>query len=80
MIHIGIDTVKLDGKYFTAMVKDGDVVKKGELLVQFDKEAAEAEGYDMTIAVLVTNTQEFLDLIPAKTGEIKEQETLFTIV
>lgn len=80
LIHIGIDTVKLDGKYFTAMVKDGDVVKKGELLVQFDKEAAEAEGYDMTIAVLVTNTQEFLDVIPAKTGEIKEQETLFTIV
>ena len=60
--------------------KEGSMVKKGDLLVQFDKKAAEAEGYDMTIAVLVTNTQEFLDVIPAKTGEIKEQETLFTIV
>ena len=80
LIHIGIDTVKLDGKYFTAHVKDGDMVKKGELLVEFDKKAVEAEGYDMTIAVLVTNSQEFLDVIPAEPGEIKEQEKLFTIL
>ena len=80
LIHIGIDTVKLDGKYFTAHVKDGDIVKKGDLLVEFDKKAVEAEGYDMTIAVLVTNSQEFLDVIPAEPGEIKEQEKLFTIL
>lgn len=80
LIHLGIDTVKLDGKYFTAHVKDGDMVKKGDLLVEFDKAAVEAEGYDTTVIVVVTNTQEFLDVIPAGEGETEPTKTLFTIV
>lgn len=80
LIHLGIDTVKLDGKHFTSYVKDGDMVKKGDLLVEFDKAAVEAEGYDTTVIVVVTNTQEFLDVIPAGEGETEPTKTLFTIV
>lgn len=80
LIHIGIDTVKLEGKHFTAHAGDGDVVKKGDLLVEFDKKAIEAEGYDSVVTVLVTNTQEFLDVVPAGSGEVKAQQTIFTVV
>ncbi len=80
LIHIGIDTVKLEGRYFTAHVKDGDVVRKGDLLVEFDRRAVEAEGYDTVIAVLVTNSQEFLDVIPAQAGAVKAGQQLFTVV
>ena len=80
LVHIGMDTVKLEGKYFTAHVKDGDLVKKGYLLAEFDKKAVEAEGYDTTVAVLVTNSQEFLDVLPAARGAVKAGEDLMTIV
>ena len=80
LVHIGMDTVKLEGKYFTAHVKDGDLVKKGDLLAEFDKKAVEAEGYDTTVAVLVTNSQEFLDVLPAARGAVKAGEDLMTIV
>lgn len=80
LIHIGIDTVKLEGKYFTAHVKENDTVKKGDLLVEFDRNAVEAEGYDPTVAVIVTNTSDFLDVIPAGRNETDVNELLFTIV
>lgn len=80
LIHIGIDTVKLEGKYFTSHVKENDTVKKGDLLVEFDRDAVEAEGYDPTVAVIVTNTSDFLDVIPAGQGETEANATLFTIV
>lgn len=55
LIHIGVDTVKLEGKHFTAHVKDGDLVKKGQLLVEFDKEAIERAGYDTVIPMIFTD-------------------------
>ena len=80
LIHIGIDTVKLEGRYFTAHVKEGDMVKIGDLLVEFDPRAVTAEGYDTTITLLITNSQEFLDVLPAKAGPIKAGQTILTVV
>ena len=80
LIHIGIDTVKLEGKYFTAHVKEGDMVKTGDLLVEFDPKAVMAEGYDTTITLLITNSQEFLDVLSAKAGSIKAGQTILTVV
>ncbi|MDE6956588.1 MAG: beta-glucoside-specific PTS transporter subunit IIABC [Lachnospiraceae bacterium] len=55
LIHIGIDTVELDGKGFETHVKQGDTVKQGDLLVSFDKDFIEAQGYDSTVIFIVTD-------------------------
>ncbi|KRN99035.1 beta-glucoside-specific PTS transporter subunit IIABC [Companilactobacillus kimchiensis] len=70
MIHIGIDTVKLNGKFFTALVKQGDIVKVGQPLIKFDKDKIEAAGYDLSTFVIVTNTNAYKDvrLIAADNG------------
>lgn len=62
LIHIGLDTVKLGGKYFTAHIKSGDKVKVGDLLVEFDIESIEKEGYEVITPVLVTNIYEYKDV------------------
>lgn len=59
LIHIGIDTVELNGEGFTAHVSAGDQVKKGDKLVTFDRKAIAEKGYDTTIAVLVTNADQY---------------------
>lgn len=59
LIHVGIDTVKLNGAYFTAKAAQGDKVSKGQLLLTFDAEAIKAAGYDTTTPVVVTNPSEF---------------------
>lgn len=63
LIHIGMDTVKLEGKYFEAHVKQGDKVKKGDLLISFDKDAILNEGYSLDTPVLITNTKDYLEII-----------------
>lgn len=59
LIHVGMDTVKLNGKHFKAHVAEGDRVKKGDLLLSFDIAAIQAEGYITTVPVVVTNTDEY---------------------
>lgn len=71
LLHIGIDTVKLQGKYFEAHVKSGDTVKKGDLLVSFDMDAIKKEGYKCTTPMIVTNTDEYSQIRPLATGEVK---------
>ena len=63
LIHVGIDTVKLEGKYFYPKVEQGAIVKKGELLLEFDMEKIKKEGYVVTTPVIVTNTDDYLDVI-----------------
>ncbi len=66
LIHIGMDTVQLEGKYFEAHVKQGDKVEKGDLLISFDKEAIINEGYSLDTPILVTNTKDYLDIVVVK--------------
>ena len=61
LIHVGIDTVKLKGEHFKAYKEQGEDVKKGELLLEFD-EAAIAEKYDTVTTLVVTNHEEFEDI------------------
>ena len=70
LIHIGIDTVNLQGKYFTAHVKDGDAVKQGQLLIEFDKEQIEKAGYHTTIPMIFTDMPEGKVLEKTAPGEI----------
>lgn len=59
LIHVGINTVELNGKHFKALVKQGDTVKKGQKLIEFDAAAIAAEGYPVQTMVIVTNTPDF---------------------
>lgn len=68
LIHIGIDTVNLQGNYFTAHVKDGDAVKQGQLLIEFDKEQIEKAGYATAIPMIFTDLPEEKKLVPSAPG------------
>jgi len=59
LIHVGVDTVKLAGKHFTAHVAQGDTVKRGQLLLEFDPAGIKAAGYETTTPVLVTNAADY---------------------
>lgn len=80
LIHIGLDTVKLGGKHFTAHVKSGDKVKAGDLLVEFDIEGIKKEGYDVITPVLVTNTHDYKDILSLIDRDVKEKEELIKAV
>ena len=78
LIHIGLNTVELKGKYFQTHIKQGDFVKKGDLLISFDIEEIQKAGYDITTPVLVSNTADYLDILAKKEG--KAGEELITIL
>ncbi len=59
LIHVGLETVKLEGRHFTVHVKKGDRVKAGQLMIEFDREAIAAEGYDTITPVVICNAEEF---------------------
>lgn len=80
LIHIGIDTVKLEGQYFEVFVKVGDEIKKGDILVKFDKEAIEKEGYDLTTMFVVSNTLEYTNVLPIKIGKVKSGEDIINVI
>ena len=80
LVHIGIDTVQLDGKYFTAHVEQGQRVERGQLLVEADMKAIETEGYDTTVMVIITNTAQFLDVIPTTAENIHLDEECLSVV
>lgn len=69
LFHIGIDTVQLEGKYFSAAVSTGDFVKKGQPLIHFDLQAIKDLGYDTTVICVVTNKENFvIEPIDPSTG------------
>ncbi|WP_340372024.1 beta-glucoside-specific PTS transporter subunit IIABC [Peribacillus sp. FSL E2-0218] len=81
LIHIGIDTVSLRGKHFKALVKEGDRVISGQPLIEFDRDAIQAEGLDSVTMIIVTNTADYLDVLPVnEKGQIFEEEQLLSIV
>ncbi|RRD37825.1 PTS beta-glucoside transporter subunit IIABC [Leptotrichia sp. OH3620_COT-345] len=63
LIHVGLDTVKLEGRYFYPKVKQGEKVRKGDLLLEFDIEGIKKEGYIVTTPIIITNTDDYLDII-----------------
>lgn len=59
LIHVGLDTVELKGKHYTIHAHNGDKVKKGQLLIEFDFEAIAAEGYDVITPVVICNSDDY---------------------
>ena len=79
IIHVGIDTVQLDGKPFTIQVKDGDVLKQGDLIGSFDAKMIQDAGYRLTTPVVVTNADAFSDLSIVKRGAVKPGEPVLRV-
>ncbi len=69
LIHVGMDTVQLDGKHFTAKVAQGDTVVTGQPLVEFDIAEIEKAGYSVVTPVVITNSDNFVDIV-YETGKI----------
>jgi len=81
LIHVGIDTVKLDGQYFTAHVKQDDCVKVGDLLIEFDIPAITAAGYDLTTPVMIGNSEDYIDVLTAsQQSQLDESAPLLTLI
>ena len=80
LIHIGMDTVKMNGDGFKTHVAQGDKVKAGQLLIEFDIEKIQKAGYPIITPVIVTNTAEFKDIVPIEGKNIKNGEDLITTV
>ncbi|WP_312267867.1 beta-glucoside-specific PTS transporter subunit IIABC [Pseudescherichia sp.] len=79
LIHVGLNTVNLQGEHFRPLVKEGDVVKAGTPLLEFDKEAIERAGYDLTTPVLVINSDEFQLTKLQSGGTIRQEMPLMTV-
>lgn len=75
LIHVGIDTVNLKGKYFQAFTKEEAEVKRGDVLLKFDRKGIEEAGYDAATMVIVTNTDDYENVI-CKTGQVAQEQDI----
>ena len=80
LIHVGIDTVQLNGKYYDIKVAVGDEVKAGDLLAEFDIKGIESEGYRTITPIIVANTDAYKDVVAVASGEVKIKDHLFNVL
>lgn len=79
LIHIGLDTVKLNGKHFTIHASSGQEVKKGDLLLEADIEQIKAEGYDVITPIVVCNSDDFTEILMEEEKEISQGDDILTL-
>ena len=80
LIHIGMDTVEMEGKGFTVHVAQGDKVKKGQLLIEFDIDAIKKAGHPIITPVIVTNSANYKEVKPVEGTTIKNGDNLISTV
>lgn len=80
LIHVGIDTVKLDGKGFEVHVKAGDRVQQGQKLVTFDIEYIKSQGYDIVTPVIITNLSDDMELVATNSHSVTQNDTLIVLL
>lgn len=79
LLHIGLDTVKLNGKYFTIHVEEGQKVSRGDLLLEADLEQIQAAGYDIVTPVVICNTDDFMEVTMAEAENVAVGDTVLTL-
>lgn len=79
LIHVGLDTVALKGKHFKGHVKEGDTVKRGDLLIEFDIEAIKAAGYDTISPVIICNSDDYADIERVTGKQVQVGETIIKL-
>lgn len=80
LIHVGIDTVQLEGEFFKTFVETGQKIKKGDKLVNFNIEGIKAAGYSTQVPIIVTNTPDYADLIVTDKKQVTKENVLITAV
>ncbi|WP_434798514.1 beta-glucoside-specific PTS transporter subunit IIABC [Terrisporobacter vanillatitrophus] len=80
LVHIGLDTVRLEGKYFETSFKVGDKVKKGQTLITFDKDEIIKEGYCLETPVIITNHSDYLEIIEVQRKTVNEKDELIKVI
>ncbi|MEG2354174.1 MAG: beta-glucoside-specific PTS transporter subunit IIABC [Clostridium sp.] len=80
LVHIGLNTVQLDGKYFETFVSQGDKIKKGQTLITFDIENISKEGYSLDTPVVVTNYSDYVDIVEKITKSTNSNQELITVL
>lgn len=80
LMHVGMNTVKLEGKYFTPKAKQGDHVKKGQVLLEFDIQKIKKAGYSTVTPVLITNSDQYTDIVPTDAKQANRGDTILTLL
>lgn len=80
LIHIGINTVALKGKHFNPVVQEGDIVRQGDLLIQFEIDKIKEAGYETVTPVIVTLTQQEVDVFETTQKNVQKNDVLLTLV
>lgn len=80
LIHVGMDTVQLEGKYFTPRVKQGDKIKSGDILLEFNIDKIKESGLSTITPVIITNSDNYLDIIETDKKYINYKEDLLTVI
>ncbi len=80
LIHVGLDTVELNGQYFDYKIKDGDEVKKGDVLMTFDMDGITSAGYKLDTPVLVSNAEDYVSVVGTDAGSVTAGDDLLTVV
>ena len=80
LIHVGLDTVNLEGKYFTPHRKQGDTIKTGDVILEFDIEKIKKAGYELVTPIIITNSQQFMDIIVKKKDAVTANDQVLAII
>ena len=80
IIHIGLETVELEGKYFTSLVNSGDKVCKGDKLIQFDLNRLKSEGYNLLTPIVITNYQQFEKIDITDSAQVSYKDELMQLI
>lgn len=79
LVHVGIDTVNLKGKYFTPKKKSGDTMKKGDILLEFVIDKIKADGYDVTTPIIISNTEQFAKVKACEDKVVTKESKLLSV-